>query len=91
MIYWEEQSLIDREAIFEYLYEFNHKAAEETDTLIELKVDSLLIQPEMGVKREGVKGRLLIIPEISLLVSYFVDGSVIRVMRVLHQKQKFPQ
>jgi antitoxin component of RelBE/YafQ-DinJ toxin-antitoxin module len=38
-----------------------------------------------------LKGRLLIIPEISMLVSYFVDGSIIRVMRALHQKQKFPQ
>ncbi|NAZ71588.1 type II toxin-antitoxin system RelE/ParE family toxin, partial [Vibrio toranzoniae] len=31
-----------------------------------------------------------IIPEISMIVSYWVDGSAIRVMRVLHQKQKFP-
>jgi plasmid stabilization system protein ParE len=44
----------------------------------------------MGVKRELFKGRLLIIPEVSMIVSYLVDGKNIRVMRVLHQKQKFP-
>ncbi|MBC5833220.1 type II toxin-antitoxin system RelE/ParE family toxin, partial [Vibrio sp. A11] len=31
-----------------------------------------------------------IIPEISMIVSYWVEGSIIRIMRVLHQKQKFP-
>jgi plasmid stabilization system protein ParE len=34
---------------------------------------------------------MLIIPEISMIVSYWVDGEIIRIMRVLHQKQKFPQ
>ncbi|WP_409526393.1 type II toxin-antitoxin system RelE/ParE family toxin [Nitrincola sp. MINF-07-Sa-05] len=90
MILWEEKSLEDREKIFEYLYEFNPVAAEKTDNIIEAKVESLLEQPLMGVQREGLRGRLLIIPEISMIVSYWVDGSVIRIMRVLHQKQKFP-
>ena len=90
MIYWEEESLNDREKIFEFLYDFNQAAAEKTDELIEKKVENLLQQPLMGVQRSGIRGRLLIIPEISMLVSYRVDNSVIRVMRVLHQKQKFP-
>ncbi|WP_305844360.1 type II toxin-antitoxin system RelE/ParE family toxin [Photobacterium leiognathi] len=90
MILWEEESLNDREKIFEFLYDFNPDAAERTDELIELKVENLLEQPLMGVKRDGIRGRLLIIPEISMIVSYWVDGSVIRIMRVLHQKQKFP-
>ncbi|WP_061014859.1 type II toxin-antitoxin system mRNA interferase toxin, RelE/StbE family [Photobacterium leiognathi] len=90
MILWEEESLNDREKIFEFLYDFNPDAAERTDELIELKVENLLEQPLMGIKRDGIRGRLLIIPEISMIVSYWVDGSVIRIMRVLHQKQKFP-
>lgn len=90
MILWEEESLNDREKIFEFLYDFNPAAADKTDKVIEEKVENLLQQPLMGVQREGIKGRLLIIPEISMIVSYSVDGSVIRIMRVLHQKQKFP-
>ncbi|WP_318484714.1 type II toxin-antitoxin system RelE/ParE family toxin [Photobacterium leiognathi] len=90
MILWEDESLNDREKIFEFLYDFNPDAAERTDELIELKVENLLEQPLIGVKRDGIRGRLLIIPEISMIVSYWVDGSVIRIMRVLHQKQKFP-
>ncbi|MFV0448841.1 MAG: type II toxin-antitoxin system RelE/ParE family toxin [Vibrio sp.] len=90
MILWEEESLNDREKIFEFLYDFNPEAANKTDDIIEAKVENLLEQPHMGGQRDGIRGRLLIIPEISMIVSYWVEGDIIRVMRVLHQKQKFP-
>jgi len=90
LIFWEEESLNDREKIFEFLYVFNPDAAEKTDEIIEAKVENLIEQPLMGVQRDGIRGRLLIIPEVSMIVSYFVDGSTIRILRVLHQKQKFP-
>ncbi len=90
MIYWEEEALNDREKIFEFLYEFNPVAAEKTDEIIEEKVENLLAQPLMGVRRSGLRGRLLIIPEVSMVVSYRFDDVDIYVMRVLHQKQKFP-
>ena len=44
----------------------------------------------MGVERSGIPGRLLIIPDVSMIVSYWVDETDIWVMRVLHQKQQFP-
>jgi len=90
MILWEEASLNDREKIFEFLYDFNPEAADKTDEIIEAKVENLLEQPQMGVQRDGIRGQLLIIPEISMIVSYWVEGDIIRIMRVLHQKQKFP-
>lgn len=90
MILWEEESLNDREKIFEFLYNVNPVAAEKTDEIIEAKVEKLLEQPLMGVQREGIRGRLLIIPEVSMIVSYWAEGPTIRVMRVLHQRQKFP-
>ena len=91
MIYWEDESLNDREKIFEYLYQFNPLAAEKTDEMIEVKAELLLEQPYLGVEREGIQGRLLILPEMSMLLSYWVDGADIKIMRVLHHKQKFPQ
>ncbi|EMP4458756.1 type II toxin-antitoxin system RelE/ParE family toxin [Vibrio vulnificus] len=90
MILWEEESLNDREKIFEFLHDFNPDVAERTDNIIEAKVENLLEHPLMGVQRDGIRGRLLVIPEISMIVSYWVEGSIIRIMRVLHQKQKFP-
>ena len=50
MILWEKNSLDDREAIFEFLYEFNPLAAEKTDAIIEKKVENLNQQPFMGVE-----------------------------------------
>ena len=91
MIFWEEESLNDREKIFEFLFDFNPSAAEKTDQIIESKVESLLEHRLMGVQRDIFRGRILIIPEISMIVSYWANGETIRVMRVLHQKQKFPQ
>ncbi|MBU2892274.1 type II toxin-antitoxin system RelE/ParE family toxin [Colwellia sp. D2M02] len=91
MIFWEEESLNDREKIFEFLFDFNPSAAEKTDQIIESKVENLLEHPLMGVQRDIFRGRILIIPEVSMIVSYWVDGETIRIMRVLHQKQKFPQ
>ncbi|MBM7071969.1 type II toxin-antitoxin system RelE/ParE family toxin [Shewanella sp. 202IG2-18] len=91
MIYWEEESLNDREAIFEFLYEVNPFAAEKTDEIIEKKVENLIEQPLMGVQRDGIRGRLLIIPEVSMIVSYDIQNDDIQVLRVLHQKQKFPR
>lgn len=91
MIFWEEESLNDREKIFEFLFDFNPSAAEKTDKIIETKVENLLEHPLMGVERDIFRGRVLIIPEVSMIVSYWVDGDTIRIMRVLHQKQKFPQ
>ncbi|HIF9505246.1 TPA: type II toxin-antitoxin system RelE/ParE family toxin [Photobacterium damselae] len=90
MILWEEESLNDREKIFEFLYNFNPDIAEKTDQLIETEVENLLEQPFMGVQRDGIRGRLLIIPDISMIVSYWVEKDIIRIIRVLHQKQKFP-
>ena len=90
MIFWEEESLNDREKIFEFLYDFNPDAAENTDQIIETKVEHLLEHPLMGVQRDLLRGRLLIVPEVSMNISYWVDGDTIRIMRVLHQKQKFP-
>ena len=90
MIVWEKSSLDDREAIFEFLYEFNPLAAEQTDAIIGKKVENLNQQPLMGVEREGIPGRLLIIPELSMIVSYIRKDDIIHILRVLHQKQKFP-
>ncbi|WP_143873082.1 type II toxin-antitoxin system RelE/ParE family toxin [Catenovulum sediminis] len=91
MIFWEEESLNDREKIFEFLFDFNPDVAEKTDQIIESKVENLIEQPLMDVQRDSFRGHILIIPEVSMIVSYWIDGETIRIMRVLHQKQKFPQ
>ncbi|MFK4753587.1 type II toxin-antitoxin system RelE/ParE family toxin [Oceanobacter antarcticus] len=74
MILWEEESLNDREKIFEFLYDFNPDVAEKTDDILEAKVVNLLEQPLLGVQRDGIRGRLLLIPDILMIVSYGIEG-----------------
>ncbi len=80
MILWEEGSLNDREKIFDFLYDFSPATAEKTDDTNEANVENHLAQPLMGVQRNGIRGRLLIIPEISMIVSYWVEGNIIHIM-----------
>ncbi|MBS8269870.1 type II toxin-antitoxin system RelE/ParE family toxin [Halomonas litopenaei] len=87
---WEEEGLTRRVAIFDFLYQFNPVVAERTDGLIEERAELLMLQPLLGVERQGIPGRLQILPEVSLLISYQLVGSDIRILRVLHQKQQFP-
>ncbi|MCL7931561.1 type II toxin-antitoxin system RelE/ParE family toxin [Halomonas llamarensis] len=90
MILCEEEALNDREKVFEFLYGVNPAVAEKTDDIIEAKAENLLDQPLMGVQRDGIPGKLLIIPEISMIISYWVDHSSLHIMRALHHKKKFP-
>ena len=90
MIYWEEEALNDRERIFAFLHQHNPLVADQTDRVIVEKVENLLDQPLIGVQRVGIPGRLLIIPDVAMIVSYYVEDQAVRVMRVLHQKQMFP-
>lgn len=90
MILWEKEARKDREKLFEYLFQFNPSAAEKTDDIFTNKIGNLLHQPLIGIEQENLKGRLLIIPEISMLVSYYIDKKDIKILRILHMKQKFP-
>ncbi|WP_442487077.1 type II toxin-antitoxin system mRNA interferase toxin, RelE/StbE family [Halomonas litopenaei] len=64
--------------------------AERTDGLIDERAELLVLQPLLGVERQGIPGRLQILPEVSLLISYQLAGSDIPIMRALHQKQQLP-
>ncbi|MDO8907809.1 MAG: type II toxin-antitoxin system RelE/ParE family toxin [Pseudohongiella sp.] len=90
MIFWEQQALEDRRKIYEYLYAFNPLVADKTDEIIEDRAGNLVTHPLMGLQRSNTQGRILVIPEVSMIVSYYVDGELIRILRVLHQKQQFP-
>jgi addiction module RelE/StbE family toxin len=89
-IAWEDEALEDRTRIFEFLYVYNPLAADKTDEEIEKAADMLSRNPEAGVCKDGFRGRCLVLRGPSLLVFYHFDGRVIQIVRVLHQKQKFP-
>ncbi|WP_067221322.1 type II toxin-antitoxin system RelE/ParE family toxin [Marinomonas gallaica] len=90
MILWEKDALKDRKRLYEFLYEFNPIAADKTDDLLVEKIKLLIDEPHMGVVKPNQKGRMLIIPDVSLLVLHHLDQADIKILRILHMKQKFP-
>lgn len=90
-VYWEADSLEDRSEIFEYLYDANPVAAEKTDESIESSGELLGVSPGMGVKKGGFPGRCLVMSDVPFNIYYDWDGNVVRILRVLHQKRRFPK
>jgi|SRR5471030_3141766 len=89
-VFWEVNSLEDRSEIFNYIYTANPVAAEKTDESIESAGELLSHNPLLGVSKTGWRGRCLVVPDVPFNIYYDVDGLVIRILRVLHQKRKFP-
>lgn len=90
MVFWEEDALEDRSEIFEYLYAANPVAAEKTDDAIESAGELLLSNPMLGTVRDGIQGRCLVVHDVPFNIYYHWDGKVVRILRVMHQKRKFP-
>lgn len=90
-VYWEAESLEDRSEIFEYLYDANPVAAEKTDECIESSGELLGDNPCMGVKKTGFPGRCFVMSDVPFNIYYDWDGKSVRILRVLHQKRRFPK
>jgi len=90
-VYWEHDSLEDRSEIFEYLYDANPVAAEKTDESIESSGELLGMSPLMGVKRNDLPARCLVLSDVPFNIYYDWDGKKVRILRVLHQKRQFPK
>ncbi|MDE1497079.1 type II toxin-antitoxin system RelE/ParE family toxin [Xenorhabdus bovienii] len=89
-VVWEEDALDDRINIFEYLYQYNPQAAEKTELIFEKQDGLLALQPYLGVCKNGWNGFCLVLADVPFNIYYDVDGNIVRIMRVLHQKQRFP-
>ncbi|RUO50605.1 type II toxin-antitoxin system mRNA interferase toxin, RelE/StbE family [Pseudidiomarina aquimaris] len=94
MIYWEKDALNDRFEFYRFIHAENPLAAERADTYLTEAIQRLERFPELGVQRQNLPGRLLVLPTLSLLVLYTADvtaqATTIYVLRVLHQRQHPP-
>lgn len=88
---WSVFALDDRNAIFDTIEADSPRAAVAVDDRIEEQVEWLLQFPEMGRigRLEGT--RELVIQHTPYIVAYRVMGEVIRVLRVLHGAQRWPE
>jgi len=87
---WSALAMEDRDRIFDYIESESPKAAIQVDIRIEEQVDQLVPFPELGRLGRIDDTRELVISQTSYVVPYRVYGNVVRILRVLHCAQQWP-
>jgi toxin ParE1/3/4 len=87
---WTRFALMDREKIFEYILKDNPRAAVDVDIDIGEQTAHLSDFPESGRLGRIAGTRELVINRTPYVVAYRIDGDVVRIFRVLHGAQAWP-
>ena len=80
----------DRETIFDYLEADSPRAAILIDDRIEAQVELLIDTPEIGRPGRIEGTRELVIQRTPYIVAYRIDRDTVRILRVLHGAQEWP-
>jgi toxin ParE1/3/4 len=87
---WSYFARADREEIFDYIEADNPRAAVAVDDRIQTHVEGLAQFPEMGRLGRIEGTRELVIPGTPYIAAYRIVGDTLRVLRVLHGAQRWP-
>ena len=87
---WSAFAIEDRDAIFDYIEEDSPRAAVVVDDRIRVQVRQLLQYPETGRPGRVDGTRELVIRRTPYIAAYRVSGDVVRILRVLHGAQQWP-
>lgn len=88
---WSAFALADRNAIFDYIEADSPQSAIAVDGRIEQQVEKLLRFPEMGRPGRIEGTRELVIQRTPYLAAYRVKEDIVRVLRILHGAQIWPE
>ena len=88
---WSRFAQADREAIFDYIEADSPQAAITVDDRIRQQVEELMKFPEIGRPGRIDGTRELIIRRTPYIAAYRIAGKTIRILRVLHGAQMWPQ
>jgi addiction module RelE/StbE family toxin len=88
---WSQFAQADREAIFDYIGADSPQAAIAVDDRIRLQIEELLKFPEIGRAGRIDGARELVIQRTPYIAAYRIAGKTIRILRVLHGAQMWPQ
>jgi addiction module RelE/StbE family toxin len=87
---WSVFARVDRKAIFDYIEEDNPRAAITVDERIRMHVEELTLFPEMGRAGRIEGTRELVISRTPYIAAYRIIGATVRILRVLHGAQQWP-
>lgn len=88
---WHALALADRTAIFDYLMQNSPRAAVLLDERIEYQIEILQGFPHLGRPGRIAGTRELLVAGTSYIVAYAVEDETIRLLRVLHSSQLWPE
>jgi toxin ParE1/3/4 len=87
---WSVFAVADREQIFSYIEADNPRAAIAVDNTIQTQIETLIAFPERGRPGRVDGTRELVIQRTPYVAAYRISGDTIRVLRVLHGAQQWP-
>jgi toxin ParE1/3/4 len=87
---WTQHALADRDAIFKYIEAESPRGAVNVDDQIVAAVRRLLEFPESGRLGRVAGTRELVVPRTPFIAAYAVTWDRIRILRVLHGAQVWP-
>jgi toxin ParE1/3/4 len=87
---WTQHALADRDAIFKHIEADNPRAAVNVDNHIVTALRRILDFPESGRPGRIVGTRELVVPRTPYIAVYFVVADKVRILRVLHGAQTWP-
>jgi toxin ParE1/3/4 len=87
---WSAFAIEDRDGIFDYIEEDSPRAAVVVDDRIRAQVRQLLQFPETGRPGRIEGTRELVISRTPYIAAYRITGDTVRILRVLHGAQLWP-
>jgi addiction module RelE/StbE family toxin len=87
---WSVFALEDRTTIFDFIEADSPHAAVSVDNAIESQVETLNALPELGRPGRIQGTRELVVTSLPYVVAYRVSGNEIRILRILHGAQTWP-
>ena len=88
---WSRFALADRDDIFTHIEADNPKAAVHVDEQIVPSVRRLVEFPESGRPGRVAGTRELVIPRTPYIAAYFVTADTVRILRIIHGAQIWPE
>jgi addiction module RelE/StbE family toxin len=87
---WSVLAIEDRAAIFDYIGADSPQAAATVDDRIRIQVLQLTRHPESGRIGRVEGTRELVIDRTPYIAAYSLPGDTVRILRVLHSAQQWP-
>ena len=88
---WSIFAQADREAIFDYIEADSPQAAITVDDRIREQAEGLMKFPELGRPGRVDGTRELVIQRTPYIAAYRIAGNTVRILRVLHGAQIWPE